>query len=661
MYILFYFGDSIAHRGKEEIKLFGPNLARMASFPETQPATLSDAEGDDESNASSMWAKLVSLDLRQSSFELVEPKDVFVVGRDPKRVDFEVANENVSSVQCRIVRIVEDGLPDDAILVEDLSRFGTFVNGKLLGRNKKTLLTHGTEISFGSRAGKGFMFQIVPKSGASKPESPFEAKYILQSVLGSGSFSTVRLAVNRETGTKVAVKMIEKSRFAFNDKVMQALESEVQIMRSLSHENIVQFLDHFEERGIIYIIMEFVNGGDLFGFVRERGHLDEDKARFFLRQMVVALKFIKSKGITHRDLKPDNFLVTHDTHRLKLADFGVAKKTANAANLRTLCGTPVYLAPEVINPPPGGAGYDSRVDVYSAGAILFFLLSGCVPFEEVEQKALFERIERGGVDWSAPVWAEVSPAGVDLVRQLMQVKPELRIRLEDIEAHPWMRGERTLPAVGEVVAAGLPRPRLFGQLVATRSILALKEALCRIGRAPDNSVVLSDPRISRHHCTISFREDAQAGTMAFLKVDTSGSNQLKVNTKPVIGKEPVQLHDGDHIQLAPAVQNLANQEYLFKIVPAPTKRGHDTDPVSPPPATSPSHPTPRGPKRARRNTFRLVPKGAFRMSQNLVDANAVSIGRLPECSIVMDFAFVSSRHCTVTREPTGDVVIRDTR
>ncbi|KAJ3021796.1 UNVERIFIED_CONTAM: Checkpoint kinase 2, partial [Siphonaria sp. JEL0065] len=520
-----------------------------SSFAETQEVEGGYEDFDEESVV--LWGRLLPLD-GGSPIELGEERDQVVLGRGGD-VDVAVLGASISAKHCRIYRVRDDA--GSVVMVEDLSRFGTFVGGKLVGRDKRTMLTHGAEIMLGNGGKTGFIFHIVKDSNSQlnnldTPQSPFEAKYDMQEIVGRGNFSTVRLAVNKETGKRCAVKIIDKSKFTFNAKVLTALEREVEILRAVQpHVNVVQFEDSFEEAGgMLFIVMEFLPGGDLQKLVMDRGLLKEEEAKWLFLQMVTVLKHLKAKGITHRDLKPENFLVA-DGDILKLADFGIAMGSSKA--LSTMCGTPAYLAPEVILQKP----YDDRVDIYSVGVILFFILSGGgTPYQDAAtEMELFTRVKNGDADWSAPSWAVVSPAAKDLIKSLMRLNPDDRLKLEDIESHPWFKNE-------------------YGRLIhqETKEVFVFTEAMSRIGRLPSNDIVLLDPRISKNHCSITFSETAETNPI----LNVEGQNRVKVNT--ITATNPTPLRDGDIIQLASNLPNQQNLIYLFKsdyaFPPSPLKR-----------------------------------------------------------------------------------------
>ncbi|KAJ3126339.1 Checkpoint kinase 2 [Nowakowskiella sp. JEL0407] len=340
----------------------------------------------------------------------------------------------ISPEHCRFSCIDSGGVL--IVLIEDLSSTGTYVNGFKLKPGETKAMTHGDMITFGRALLDGaLLFQKKSDPVIDQHlNSEFYDMYIVTDELGKGFFSIVKRAIHKQTKATYAVKEIEKGRFRGNAKMMESIEREVEIMRKLDdHKNIIKFFDFYDENDTIYIVMELVTGGDLLKYINNVGYLQEDEARDFFIQIVDSLIYINGKKITHRDLKPENYLVTQDKI-LKLADFGVAKEFDKQA-FSTLCGTPIYLAPEILL---SKDTYDERVDVYSAGVILFYMLMGKPPFKETSQKEIFENVKKGRVDFSNPRWKNM-PEALDLVKRLMTPSPNQRISLFKINLHPWFK------------------------------------------------------------------------------------------------------------------------------------------------------------------------------------------------------------------------------
>ena len=182
-------------------------------------------------------------------------------------------------------------------------------------------------------------------------------------ILGQGSFATVRLATNKKDGTKWAVKVIKMQSIGSEDEA--ALRTEVELLQTLSHDNIVNLREVYSCKEHFYIVMEICSGGELFDRITEKDHYSEVEARFALKQIGNALAYCHQKSIVHRDLKPENLLYgsNNDDAVLKLADFGLAKLLDSEAMLHAQCGTPGYVAPEIVK----NEAYDTQVDMWSYG------------------------------------------------------------------------------------------------------------------------------------------------------------------------------------------------------------------------------------------------------------------------------------------------------
>ena len=259
--------------------------------------------------------------------------------------------------------------------------------------------------------------------------------YKLGDVLGEGAFSVVKLAVNRKTGQKVAVKCIDRQGLPEEDE--NALRQEVAIMRSLNHENIVQFIDFFEEEKFFYVVLEFLEGGELFDRIVKKNFYNEKEARDVVLTILNGMKYCHDRGIAHRDMKPENLLLTSkdDDSNVKIADFGFAIRGAQKSALTTQCGTPGYVAPEILQNQP----YDSSVDMWSIGVITYILLGGYPPFHDDNQKALFKKIKKGEFEFHEEYWEHVSPEAKDFISGLIKVNPKERMTVDDAHSHPWLK------------------------------------------------------------------------------------------------------------------------------------------------------------------------------------------------------------------------------
>lgn len=257
-------------------------------------------------------------------------------------------------------------------------------------------------------------------------------KYEVGKLLGCGAFAKVYHARHVETGQSVAIKVINKKRI---DKasLIAGIKREISIMSKLNHRYIVKLYEVLASKTKIYFVMEYVKGGELFAKI-SKGRFSEDLARKYFQQLISAVGYCHSRGVFHRDLKPENLLL--DEHgNLKVSDFGLsAVKGQIRADgmLHTLCGTPAYVAPEILSQ----KGYDgAKVDVWSCGVILFVLTAGYLPFNDPNLMALYKKIYKG--EFRCPKW--MSPELKRFLSMLLDTNPETRITIDGILRDPWFR------------------------------------------------------------------------------------------------------------------------------------------------------------------------------------------------------------------------------
>ncbi|KAM9075892.1 serine/threonine-protein kinase DCLK3 [Megaptera novaeangliae] len=253
-------------------------------------------------------------------------------------------------------------------------------------------------------------------------------------VIGDGNFAVVKECRHRGTQQAYAMKIIDKSKLKGKEDMV---DSEILIIQSLSHPNIVKLHQVYETDTEIYLIMEYVQGGDLFDAIIESVKFPERDAALMLMDLCKALVHMHDKSIVHRDLKPENLLVQRNEDKsttLKLADFGLAKHVVRP--IFTVCGTPTYVAPEILSE----KGYGLEVDMWAAGVILYILLCGFPPFRspERDQDELFNIIQLGHFEFLAPYWDNISDAAKDLVSRLLVVDPKKRYTAHQVLQHPWI-------------------------------------------------------------------------------------------------------------------------------------------------------------------------------------------------------------------------------
>lgn len=264
------------------------------------------------------------------------------------------------------------------------------------------------------------------------PANTLFGKYEVGKLLGCGAFAKVYHARNIRTGQSVAVKVINKKKIA-GSSLMSNVKREMSIMRRLHHPHIVKLFEVLATKTKIYFVMEFVKGGELFAKVA-KGRFGEDLSRKYFQQLISAVGYCHSRGVFHRDLKPENLLVDENGD-LKVSDFGLSAVTDQIRQdglLHTLCGTPAYVAPEILTK----RGYDgAKVDIWSCGIILFVLTAGYLPFNDPNLMAMYKKIYKG--EFRCPKW--MSADLKRLLARLLDTNPETRITVDEILRDPWFK------------------------------------------------------------------------------------------------------------------------------------------------------------------------------------------------------------------------------
>lgn len=266
--------------------------------------------------------------------------------------------------------------------------------------------------------------------------------YSFEKLLGKGNYAVVRLAsLKSDPTTKFAIKIIEKERI--QDRFF-LLEREVSILLKLDHPNIITFNETYQDFKYYYLVMEYCSGGELLDRIVSRKHLKEDECCEIMRKLFLAVNYIHQKKIVHRDLKPENILFSDESSEaeLKIIDFGLSnifnigndtkKLDSSSVSFHTKVGTPLYLAPEVLK-----GTYSVKCDIWSLGVIMYFLLSGKLPFLSNNEASLFQLVRKGIFNFDSSEWVKVSTNAKSLILKLLNVNPKKRISAQQALDHPW--------------------------------------------------------------------------------------------------------------------------------------------------------------------------------------------------------------------------------
>jgi serine/threonine protein kinase len=257
-------------------------------------------------------------------------------------------------------------------------------------------------------------------------------QYELGKTLGSGAFSKVKYATDTNTGNAFAIKIISRD-MIIKQQMEEQLKKEIAIMKMLKHPNIIELTEVLQTKNHIYIVLELVSGGELFDKIVKLKRFDEKTARGYFQQLINGISYCHENGVAHRDLKTENLLLdAHDT--MKISDFGLSAVTSDGGGkkkvLQTTCGTPNYVAPEVIEE----HGYDGfKADIWSLGVILYVMLAGYLPFEHDTMQGLFDIIKTGKFEY--PKW--FTQESKNLINKMLVVNPKNRIDIPGICKDPW--------------------------------------------------------------------------------------------------------------------------------------------------------------------------------------------------------------------------------
>jgi len=306
-------------------------------------------------------------------------------------------------------------------------------------------------------------FPLFPEGCQGKT---FRQVYQLNARLKSGSFATVCRGTHRATGKKIAVKCVLRKDLPPNDDA--AIYDEVLILSTLRHRYICPLIDFFEERDCYFLVMELMSGGDLFDRIGKKKSYSEQDARDLCRKMLESLRYCHDNSVAHCDMKPKNLLLLSDDDnvQVKLADFGFATRVYEPNTLTKQCGTPFFVAPEVLMRSP----YDQQSDMWSVGVIMYLLLSGDLPFMGKSQKELFRKIVVGRYSFPEESWGQVSDEAKELISKLLVTDPKKRLTSREAMATSWIRQRGQLLAKNKLMYTS-QRLKTFNARMRLRSAM----------------------------------------------------------------------------------------------------------------------------------------------------------------------------------------------
>ncbi|XP_076892515.1 CBL-interacting protein kinase 32-like [Bidens hawaiensis] len=264
-------------------------------------------------------------------------------------------------------------------------------------------------------------------------------KYEVGRTIGEGTFAKVKFARNSQTGEPVALKILDKEKVV-KHKMAEQIKMEIATMKLIKHPNVVRLYEVMGSKTKIFIVLEFVTGGELFDKIVNHGRMQEDEARKYFQQLINAVDYCHSRGVYHRDLKPENLLLDASGN-LKVSDFGLSALSQQVRDdglLHTTCGTPNYVAPEVLN----DRGYDgATADLWSCGVILFVLLAGYLPFDDSNLINLYKKIS--AAEFTCPPW--ISFSAIKLITRILDPNPMTRITIPELLNDEWFKKDYKRP------------------------------------------------------------------------------------------------------------------------------------------------------------------------------------------------------------------------
>ncbi|KAM7266262.1 hypothetical protein ACFE04_004159 [Oxalis oulophora] len=275
-----------------------------------------------------------------------------------------------------------------------------------------------------------------------KCDSTFKDRYVLGNQLGWGQFGIIRTCSDKLTGELLACKSISKDRLVTSDDT-KSVKLEIEIMTRLSgHPNVVDLKAVYEDEDYVHLVMELCAGGELFHWLERCGRFSETEARVIFRNLMLVVSYCHDNGIVHRDLKPENILLAtkSSSSPIKLADFGLATYIKPGQKLHGTVGSPFYIAPEVL-----AGGYNEAADIWSAGVILYILLSGMPPFWGKTKSQIFDAVKAADLHFPCDPWDRISESAKKLVQGMLCTDPSRRLTAEQVLEHSWIKNDESYP------------------------------------------------------------------------------------------------------------------------------------------------------------------------------------------------------------------------
>ncbi|XP_022765594.1 calcium-dependent protein kinase 1-like isoform X1 [Durio zibethinus] len=361
----------------------------------------------------------------------------------------------------------------------------------------------------------------------------FKEYYSLGRKLGQGQFGTTFLCVEKSTGKEYACKSIAKRKL-LTDEDVEDVRREIQIMHHLAgHPNVISIKGAYEDAVAVHVVMELCAGGELFDRIIQRGHYTERKAAALTRTIVGVVEACHSLGVMHRDLKPENFLFVNqqEDSLLKTIDFGLSIFFKPGEKFTDVVGSPYYVAPEVLR-----KRYGPEADVWSAGVILYILLSGVPPFWAETEQGIFEEVLHGDLDFESDPWPSISESAKDLVRRMLIRDPRRRLTAHAVLCHPWIQIDGVAPdkPLDSAVLSRLKQfsamnklkkmaLRVIAESLSEEEIAGLKEMFKMIDTDNSGQITLEELKAGLKRVGANLKESEIYDLMQAADVDNSGT------------------------------------------------------------------------------------------------------------------------------------------
>ncbi|KAM0944140.1 putative protein kinase CAMK-CDPK family [Dioscorea sansibarensis] len=366
-----------------------------------------------------------------------------------------------------------------------------------------------------------------------RPTDNLKDLYTLGRKLGQGQFGVTYLCVEKSTGKEYACKSIAKRKLT-SDEDVEDVRREIQIMHHLSgHPHVISIKGAYEDAMAVHVVMELCGGGELFDRIIKKGHYTERKAAELTRIIVGVVEACHSMGVMHRDLKPENFLFVSNKEEalLKTIDFGLSIFFRPGDTFTDVVGSPYYVAPEVLR-----KKYGPEADVWSAGVIIYILLSGVPPFWAENEQGIFEQILNGSLDFESDPWPSISVSAKDLVRKMLVRDPKKRLTAHEVLCHPWIQVGSTAPdkPLDSAVLSRLKQfsamnklkkmaLRIIAENLSEEEIAGLKEMFKMIDADNSGQITFEELKAGMERVGANLKESEIYALMQAADVDNSGA------------------------------------------------------------------------------------------------------------------------------------------